>query len=107
MEDKAVTLNRFDEFVRTNTWPGDNPARSALIRVSASMLACREWFEAHGVAYTAADLVAMTRGLVLRILRFDRLAVQAAPHRAVSDQRLEIVAVAGDGTGPGRRPVVE
>jgi hypothetical protein len=61
MEDEAVTLNRFDEFVRTNTWPGDNPARSALIRVSASMLACREWFEAHGVAYTAADLVAMTR----------------------------------------------
>jgi hypothetical protein len=48
-------------YERTINWPGDNPARSALIRVSGSMLACREWFEAHGVAYTAADLVAMTR----------------------------------------------
>ena len=56
-----MTLNRFDELVRMTNWPGDNPARSALIRVSASMLACRVWFEAHGVACTAADLVAMTR----------------------------------------------
>ena len=39
---QAAMLNRFDEFVRTDNWPGDGSARSALIRVSASMLACRE-----------------------------------------------------------------
>ena len=54
------TLNRFEEIMRKDNWPGDNTARLAVIHVADTMFAFREWCEVQGVSYTAADLLAMT-----------------------------------------------
>jgi hypothetical protein len=55
-------MNSFDQFLAdAREELAGTRWRQPLIDVADTMYACRKWFEAHEVAFTASDLLAMTR----------------------------------------------
>ena len=58
-------MNRFEELLKSMNRPGARPGasafRDALIDVADTASMCKMWFDSEGIAYTAADVVAMAR----------------------------------------------
>jgi hypothetical protein len=67
MTDDMTNLNRFEQLMLKDNWPGDSDrARTGVRDVADTMYACREWFEGYKVAFTGADLVAMAKLILAR-----------------------------------------
>jgi hypothetical protein len=55
-------MNAFDQFLAdTRGAPASTHWRQPVIDVADTMYVCKKWFEGHEVAFTASDLLAMTR----------------------------------------------